>query len=99
MLIGLVDTGSTVLVTGASGYIAAHVASQLLERGFTVRGTVRTKAKGEYLVKKLNNDKFSYVVVEDVEKEDGFDEAVKGVDAVAHIASPFHFNVRSSRSL
>lgn len=29
------------LVTGASGYIALHCIKQLLEQGYTVRGTVR----------------------------------------------------------
>lgn len=33
------------------------------------------------------------VIVEDLEKEGGFDDAVKGVDAVLHTASPFHGNV------
>ena len=28
-----------------------------------------------------------------------FDEAVKGVDAVAHTASPFHFNITDPQEL
>jgi len=35
-------------------------------------------------------DRFSYVIVEDLQKEAGFDEAVKGVDAILHIASPLY---------
>lgn len=31
----------TVLVTGASGFIAAHIVRELLERGYRVRGSVR----------------------------------------------------------
>lgn len=27
-------------------------------------------------------------------KEGAFDEAVKGVDAIEHMASPFHFNAK-----
>lgn len=40
----------------------------LLERSFTVVGTVRSRAKGEYVKKKLGQygDKFEYVVVEDI---------------------------------
>jgi len=33
---------SLVLVTGASGYIAGHIIKLLLERGYRVRGTIRS---------------------------------------------------------
>ncbi|KAH9973391.1 hypothetical protein BJV74DRAFT_864462, partial [Russula compacta] len=36
-------------------------------------------------------DRFELVVVEDITKDGAFDEAVRGVDAIAHTASPFHF--------
>ena len=52
-----------------------------------------SKDKGEYLIKKFGSENFSYVIVEDLENENGFDEAVKGVDAIEHTASPFHFKV------
>ena len=35
----------TTLLTGISGYIGLHCAKQLLEAGYTVRGTVRSQAK------------------------------------------------------
>lgn len=38
---------STVLVTGANGFIAVATVKTLIERGFKVIGTVRTAAKGE----------------------------------------------------
>jgi hypothetical protein len=59
---------------------------------FFLNPLVRSKDKGEYLVKKFPKD-FEYVIVEDLENENGFDDAVKGVDAVEHTASPFHFKV------
>lgn len=43
-----------VLVTGASGYIAGYVIKDLLEKGYKVRGTVRSVAnlkKYEHLTK------------------------------------------------
>ncbi|GAA5899521.1 hypothetical protein JCM6882_001139 [Rhodosporidiobolus microsporus] len=93
-----IETDSLVLLTGASGFLAAHVAQQLLQRGFRVRGTVRSASKGEYLdalfEKEGLKSKWEWVVVEDVEQEGAFDEAVKGVDAVLHTASPFHFRVQ-----
>lgn len=33
--------GQTVCVTGAGGYIASWIVKLLLERGYTVKGTVR----------------------------------------------------------
>ncbi|KAG8937757.1 methylglyoxal reductase (NADPH-dependent) gre2 [Tulasnella sp. 408] len=83
-----------VLVTGASGFIGAWVAKALLERGFTVIGTVRSDPKGEYLktLFKQYENRFSYVIVPDVGKKGAFDEAVVGVDAVAHVASPVSFS-------
>ncbi|KAM0786222.1 hypothetical protein ACM66B_007025 [Microbotryomycetes sp. NB124-2] len=92
-----VSKQSTILLTGASGYLAAHVGRQLLEAGHHVRGTVRSPSKGEYLKKlyaKEGLNDFEYVIVEDIEHEGAFDEAVKGVDGIAHTASPFHFNVQ-----
>ncbi|KAF7970721.1 hypothetical protein HWV62_23212 [Athelia sp. TMB] len=35
-------------------------------------------------------DRHELVVVEDITKEGAFDDAVKGVDGIAHTASPFH---------
>ena len=42
----------TVLVTGASGYIASHVIKELLHRGYKVIGTVRSIA---------NKDKYTFL--------------------------------------
>lgn len=65
-----VKRDSKVLVTGASGFIAAWVVKTLLEQGFRVRGTVRSAAKGDYLVRlfKEHADRFEYVIVEDIAK-------------------------------
>ncbi|KAH8826045.1 hypothetical protein DL96DRAFT_1607040 [Flagelloscypha sp. PMI_526] len=83
-----------VLVSGANGYIAVWVVKTLLEKGYSVRGTVRSQDKGKHLLEtfKSYGDKFEIVVVSDITAEGAFDEAVKGVDAIEHTASPFHFN-------
>jgi len=83
-----IQSHSNILVTGASGFIAAWIVQSLIDRGHSVVGTVRSSSKGEYL-KRLFGDKFSYVIVEDIEQENAFDEAIKmNIDAVAHVASP-----------
>lgn len=46
----------------------ADCAFQLLKHGFCVRGTVRSKEKGEYLKQLFQGEgEFDYVIVEDVE--------------------------------
>ncbi|KAH9824934.1 hypothetical protein DFH28DRAFT_1077412 [Melampsora americana] len=80
-----IGLGSHILVTGASGFIAAWTCRLLLEQGFKVRGTVRSIEKGEYLTNLFQEfgENWSFVI------PNGFDEAVKDMDGVAHIASPF----------
>ena len=62
--------GSKVLVTGVNGFVASWVAQQLLELGYSVRGTVRSAKKGTHFQKIFAKygDKFEIVVVEDITK-------------------------------
>ncbi|RPD61332.1 NAD(P)-binding protein [Lentinus tigrinus ALCF2SS1-6] len=85
-------TSGKVLVTGANGYVAVWVVKSYLEKGFAVRGTVRSESKAKHLRQLFQSygDKFEIIIVDDITKEGAFDEAVKGVDAIAHTASPFH---------
>ena len=46
------SNSALVLVTGASGYLASHIVHQLLEKGYRVRGTVRS-LKNEKKVKPI----------------------------------------------
>ncbi|KAJ7232314.1 NAD-P-binding protein [Mycena haematopus] len=86
-------TSGKVLVSGANGFVASWVVRTLLEHGFSVRGAVRSADKGSHLADLFApyGDKFELVVVPDITVEGAFDEAVKGVDAIEHTASPFHF--------
>ncbi|KAF8580286.1 D-lactaldehyde dehydrogenase [Ramaria rubella] len=90
-----IKPGSKVLVTGASGFIAAWIIKTLLEQKFYVRGTVRSVGKGNYLRNIYNEYAgcFEYIVTGDMAKEGAFDEAVKGMDAVIHTASPVTLQV------
>ncbi|KAG8939389.1 methylglyoxal reductase (NADPH-dependent) gre2 [Tulasnella sp. 419] len=82
-----ISAPSKVLVTGANGFIGSQIVKVLLDRGFSVRGTVRDESKGEGLLKFFNNVKLEYVVIPDVAAPGAFDNAVKGVDAVVQTAS------------
>jgi len=88
----------TVLITGINGFVAIHTAVQFLENGWDVRGTVRSEEKGKKALAVPAFEKYqgkvAYVIVEDLIEGD-FTEALEGVEAVAHCASPWHFNGKS----
>jgi uncharacterized protein YbjT (DUF2867 family) len=75
----------TILVTGATGFIAAHVIQQFLEAGYTVKGTVRSEAAAEKVRKAHPKyaDALEFAIVKDIAVLGAFDEAVKGVDGVS----------------
>ncbi|KAG8987371.1 methylglyoxal reductase (NADPH-dependent) gre2 [Tulasnella sp. JGI-2019a] len=59
--------------------------------------SVRSTSKGTYFQRLFETDgfgkdRFSFVIVDDIEKEGAFDEAVVGVGAVEHTASPVTLN-------
>ncbi|KAH9034606.1 hypothetical protein EDB85DRAFT_995454 [Lactarius pseudohatsudake] len=89
-----VSPPAKVLVTGANGYLAVWIVKKYLEAGYSVRGTVRSLSKSAFLKEQFAGygERFELVVVADITKDGAFDEAVKGVDAIAHTASPFHYN-------
>ncbi|KIJ54038.1 hypothetical protein M422DRAFT_241298 [Sphaerobolus stellatus SS14] len=63
----MVHCRKTVLVTGASGFLATWVVEALVDQGYYVRGTVRSKGKGDHQ-KDLFGDNFEYVIVRDIEE-------------------------------
>lgn len=81
----------TVLVTGATGYIAGELIRQLLAKGWTVHGTVRNVAKSESgLRARLGNpspESFRLIEAE-LMSDKGWAEATAGCTHVAHVASP-----------
>ncbi|QRW23237.1 NADPH-dependent methylglyoxal reductase GRE2 protein [Rhizoctonia solani] len=87
-----IQSPAKVLLTGANGYFAIHAIKDLLDRGYTVVGTVRPEHKGEELIKlfPLYTGKLTYTVVPDILKTGAFDQVIKegNFDAVAHAASP-----------
>ena len=78
-----IPPGSTVLVTGANGFIASHVTDQLIQAGYLVRGTSRDTTKTAWMTelfdKRYGKGKFEAVVVKDMAEKGAFDEACKGM--------------------
>jgi len=63
----------------------------LMEAGFKVRGTIRSESSSERVkdAHPRHKDALSFAYVKDIAEPGAFDEAVKGVDGVIHMASPF----------
>ncbi|KAF6218188.1 hypothetical protein HO133_006148 [Letharia lupina] len=73
-----------------------HVADQLIQAGYRVRGTSRDTTKTAWITemfdKRYGEGKFEAVVVKDMAESGAFDEACKGVSGVAHVASVLTFD-------
>jgi dihydroflavonol-4-reductase len=87
----------TILVTGASGYIAKHIVVKLLNAGYHVRGSVRSVARGAEVTQAVTpmlddaselDARLTFVAL-DLSSDTGWDAALDGVDALMHTASPF----------
>jgi dihydroflavonol-4-reductase len=86
---------TTVLVTGASGFIGLHCVLQLLEQGYRVRGTVRNSGRAaevrEAMAVNAGADALHRLelVEADLTRDEGWSDAVRGCTYVLHVASPF----------
>jgi 2-alkyl-3-oxoalkanoate reductase len=72
----------TVLITGATGFLASHIAEQLTRAGQQVRVLVRKSSNTRFL-ETLEHVEFIRGSVEDATT---FEAAAKGVDAIIHAA-------------
>jgi len=86
------NQSTTVLVTGASGYIALHCILQLLQQGYGVRGTLRSPGREESLratfARHIDDDDRLEFVTADLLSDDGWADAAAGCHFVLHVASP-----------
>jgi dihydroflavonol-4-reductase len=86
-------TKEKVLLTGISGYIGLYCAKELLEAGFSVRGTVRNSEKKKQVLdtlgqKKVNTKNLEFAVL-DLTSEKGWGKAIEDCTYIMHVASPF----------
>jgi dihydroflavonol-4-reductase len=92
------------LVTGGSGFVAAHIILQLLAAGHQVRTTVRHAGRKSDVLAMLreggaaSTDRLSFLVA-DLTRDAGWDEAVAGCDYVLHVASPLVSHVKDENEL
>lgn len=86
----------TIVLTGVSGFIAKHVALAALNRGHSLRGTLRSLDRADEVRAALKPqltapdalDRLSFHPA-DLERDAGWAEAMAGATALIHCASPF----------
>ncbi|KAJ0261205.1 hypothetical protein HA466_0043690 [Hirschfeldia incana] len=86
-----------VCVTGASGYIASWLVKFLLDRGYTVKASVRDPCdpkKTQHLVSLEGAKERLHLFKADLLEEGSFDSAIDGCQGVFHTASPFYNDVK-----
>jgi nucleoside-diphosphate-sugar epimerase len=89
-----------VLVTGATGHVGFRTLVYGLNAGYTIRATVRNQAKADIIlgapsIKAIQPGKrLTFVFIPDIIAEGAYDEAVRNVDYIIHIASPLSSGVQ-----
>ena len=83
---------TTILVTGASGFIGCHCVLDLLNHGYQVRGSVKNLGRTNALEATLGTNgadtsKLGWVAAS-LTEPDNWSAAVEGCDAIFHVASP-----------
>ncbi|KIW24729.1 uncharacterized protein PV07_10424 [Cladophialophora immunda] len=89
-----IPEGAWVLVTGANGFIASHIVDLLLEKGYNVRGTVRNEKPwlDKFFEERYGTGRFETTIVSAMDADAAFDEAVRGVAGVVHVATDVSFS-------
>ncbi|XP_038725018.1 phenylacetaldehyde reductase [Tripterygium wilfordii] len=93
--------GKIVCVTGASGYIASWLVKLLLQRGYTVKASVRDPndpRKTEHLRALDGAQERLQLFKANLLDEGSFDSVVDGCEGVFHTASPFYHDVKDPQA-
>ena len=88
---------STVLVTGANAFYSAAIMDRLVERQVNIHAAVRSQSAQKPLEDRYGKS-IKVFIVPDITVRDAFDEAVAGVDAIFHVASPFRYKFSNAQT-
>jgi len=83
-----------IFITGGSGHIGFKTLLLALENGYSVRAAVRSESKKNDILSNATINclnpcpKLTFVIIKDFAIPGAYDEAVKGVDYIIHLASP-----------
>ena len=86
----------TVLVTGVTGFVGKHIVLVLLREGYRVVGSLRSDSRREEVRGAVRphlgpgdglDERLAFVTL-DLDSDDGWPDAMSGVDVLMHTASP-----------
>lgn len=80
---------STILVSGANGFVGSHVVPELIDGGHRVVALVRSDDAGQDVLRRLSADQRPAVELRrgDVTRPETLPDALTGVDAVVHLVA------------
>ena len=84
----------SVLITGATGHVGFRTVIHALRAGYSVRATARSEAKANAMLSHpkiqalASSSRLSFKIIPDIDAPGAFNEAVRGVNYIIHIASP-----------
>ncbi|KAM0751175.1 NAD-P-binding protein [Meredithblackwellia eburnea MCA 4105] len=84
-------TSQLLLITGVSGYVGAACLVEAISQGYKVRGAVRKQEQADRWYEahpEFGKDKLEFAIIGDITKRGAWDDAIKGVNGVVHVASP-----------
>jgi nucleoside-diphosphate-sugar epimerase len=83
----------TVLITSITGFLGANILDDLVKGGYKIKATVRDISRGKDAVAKYaGTSQPELIEIKDLIHGD-LTEALKGVDAILHVASPYTFKI------
>lgn len=96
-----IDKNKSVMITGATGYVAGWIVKKLLDDGFTVHAAVRDPENAEKLkylneIAKNSSGSIKYFKA-DLLKAGSYKEAMEGCELVFHTASPFSLSIKDAQ--
>jgi len=87
-----------VAVTGATGFVGAHIVRESLSKGYKVRSIARSEQKGCELQRSFPSPNHTVVYVNDIRDTEALKKALEGVNIVQHVASPYTVNFSDPRT-
>jgi nucleoside-diphosphate-sugar epimerase len=91
-----IPTEGLVLITGVNGFLASHLALQLIQRGYAVRGTVRSRESALWITEAIKArhpaGKLEALIVPSLSAPGVMERLLKDVDGIVYMAADTSLN-------